>query len=128
MTSELTSSMIRAGKRLLENLDRAGFEVRACFWLYDTESARWRLAISSPVVRVEGSRAAYAKIRSVAEGNKLTRESFTVGTVRAIKDTDQLVRALGKGAQTGAVTSGARLTETVVDGAFVTDAYVYRAA
>src|SRR5579871_3955306 len=56
---------IKQGKRLIKELDKAGFPVLAAFWLYLEESGVWRSHIASPVEAAEGRKAAYTKVNEL---------------------------------------------------------------
>jgi hypothetical protein len=61
MVSEQTES----GKRLIEALGTAGFEVRAAFWAKPTEEGKWYLYLVSPFVDDKGPAAAYRFVNGV---------------------------------------------------------------
>ena len=61
MVSEQTES----GKRLIEALGAAGFEVRAAFWAKPTEEGKWYLYLVSPFVDDKGPAAAYRFVNGV---------------------------------------------------------------
>jgi hypothetical protein len=55
MVSEQTES----GKRLIEALAAAGFDVRVAFWAKPTDDGKWFLYLASPAVDEKGPAAAY---------------------------------------------------------------------
>ena len=59
--SELTPRMIEAGRSLVIGLDQLGLGFEAAFWLLDDESAIWHLVLSTPAVKMDGSRLLYSK-------------------------------------------------------------------
>ncbi|MGI8744371.1 MAG: hypothetical protein ACR2NN_17720 [Bryobacteraceae bacterium] len=61
----LVEREIRDGARLLEELDRRGFDVSACFWYDVPDSPRWRLIIASKIVDREGSLRGYELLDQV---------------------------------------------------------------
>jgi hypothetical protein len=63
----LVEKQIRDGARLLEELDRRGFEVTACFWYDLPDSPRWRLVIAAKIVGREGQRGAYGLLNEVMD-------------------------------------------------------------
>ena len=124
--TDLTRDMIDAGRRLLERLDRTRFRVRACFWFYFPDSDRWRLVVASPEVRSRGPHAAYLKIQTAVHSLPETVGFFGPSDVKALKDTDPLIKLLRKAISTGPGICGIRFTSNSVNGTFIDDAYVYR--
>lgn len=54
-----------AGRKLVEQLTQAGFEVTAAFWLKTTEAGQWYLYLASPIVDSEGPLEAYGRVHAV---------------------------------------------------------------
>lgn len=52
------------GKKFVEYLTHAGFEVTAAFWLKPIEAGQWYLYIASPVVDSEGLYDAYGRLQT----------------------------------------------------------------
>ena len=61
-TELLVESQIDDGQRLIEQLDRDGFEVRAAFWVKTSEEGLWHLYIASPSVDEAKQGEAYRKV------------------------------------------------------------------
>jgi hypothetical protein len=63
----LVEREIRDGARLLEELDRRGFDVTACFWYDLPDSPGWRLVIAAKIVDREGLLEAYGLLNEVTD-------------------------------------------------------------
>ena len=55
----VVSEQTEDGKRLIEALASAGFEVRVAFWAKPTDEGKWFLYLASPFVDENGLAAAY---------------------------------------------------------------------
>ncbi len=55
----VVSEQTESGRRLVDALDEAGFDVRVAFWAKPSEEEKWYLYIASPSVDEEGPAAAY---------------------------------------------------------------------
>ena len=123
----LTPQMIAAGAELTRRLDEVGFDLVASFWLYTAESNQWLLVLASPYVTTAGPVKAYRRIRRVLY-NGATEPDLPMilwdTTVR--EDDDPLIVALRAGIKTRKKIDGKRYTETIINGQFTEDAYVYR--
>jgi hypothetical protein len=56
---------INEGRRLIRALCESRFDVVAAFWLFSSDSDRWRLLIASPIRDREGGVQAYSRLGSV---------------------------------------------------------------
>jgi hypothetical protein len=83
---------IDAGRKLLEGLDCAKFDVRAAFWFYREESEEWRLYIATPLVKKLGPREAYSKVLDVIKEPQI--EGIDLSKVSVVDVTDGLVSIL----------------------------------
>jgi hypothetical protein len=61
----VVSEQTESGKRLIEALSAAGFEVRVAFWAKPTDEGKWFLYLASPVVDEKGPTAAYRHVYNV---------------------------------------------------------------
>jgi len=52
-TTTLVSDLIEDGRRIVEELPQAGFEVTAAFWLKASEDGLWYFYIVSPLAETE---------------------------------------------------------------------------
>ena len=91
---------IQKGEAVVRALDEAGLEVRAASWLRLAEAPDWRLVLAMPLVDKEGPRAGYGAIRKTLARPRDLR--------KAIADI--------------------RVSDNIVDGVLVQDAYIYRSS
>jgi hypothetical protein len=61
----VVNEQTESGKRLIEALAEAGFEVRVAFWAKPTEAGKWYLYLASPMVDERGPTAAYRHVYDV---------------------------------------------------------------
>lgn len=122
---QLTDEMIDAGARLTAKLDEAGVPIKAALWLFLPEINEWRLYFASPEVRTLGPRSVYDKVREAVEGADGPR--LLLSNIGVIDTEDDLVRLL-KAIQTGPGIARIRFSKNVLDGHFIDDALIYRAA
>lgn len=126
--SELTKEMVEAGHRFLDLLDRAAFPVKACFWMYFEESGRWRFVVASAFVRERGPFAAYRKLGSFAGKIEGGTAVFTAGALTALSDDDPVAKAVRRLAGPKRRPDGLRVSNRFAEGAYIDDAFIYRAA
>ena len=73
---------IEDGKRLIESLIVAGFEVRVAFWAKPTDEGRWFLYLASPFVDEGGPAAAYDLVFKVLrDGADLWIDPFEIKVI-----------------------------------------------
>ncbi|MGP0064650.1 MAG: hypothetical protein ACLQGP_13765 [Isosphaeraceae bacterium] len=120
----LLPEVIDEGRRLIRALHASQFEVDAVFWLFLSESERWKLMIATPIRDREGAFSAYARLRSVRDAMDppLRIETDDVALARG---GDRRVRALQKRFDF----KHARLDEVIeregLDGEYIEAAYLY---
>lgn len=61
----VVSEQTESGKRLIESLAAAGFEVPVAFWAKPTDEGKWFLYLASPFVDEKGPAAAYDLVLGV---------------------------------------------------------------
>jgi hypothetical protein len=121
----LVEKDIEEGRRLIEALDNAGFQVRAVLWFYFAESDEWRLIVASPLVEKKGPKGAYALIQAVLA--QLSPPSkISLSEISVVSLEQDLIRLLKMAIQTGPDISGIRFTRNTVNNTFIEDAYIYR--
>lgn len=125
---QLTSAMIDAGAELIQKLDDMGLAVTSAFWLFDPELNEWRLLFASPEVGSKGPRDVYEKIRLAIEqlGEKAAAVQFSL--VGLLEPSADLVRLLKEAVPRGRGVNRIRFSKNVIDGHFIDDALIYRAA
>lgn len=125
---QLTDSMIDAGEELTKKLDESGLPVTTALWLFVPELNEWRLLFASPEVGTKGPRDVYEKIQHAINelGEKASMVPLSVvGLLDANAD---LVRLLKVAIRTGPGLNRIRFSKNVVNGHFIDDALIYRAA
>lgn len=119
----LVSTDIDRGAALIRALDKAGFPVVAAMWLYRTDLEAWQLTIASP--RANELRQAYGEIREIADRAGVDIVSFP--HVSLVPPTDKTIFTLSKARRLEGL-GGVRLSTSMINGVYIEDAYVYRAA
>ena len=115
---------VEAGSRLLQALDDSQLPVKAAFWLFREESEEWRLYLATPLVGVQGPRAAYAKV--LQELKKLDNPRIAVTSVSVIDPSDELVQLLSVAIRTGDGISGISFLRNTINGVYIPAAHIYR--
>ncbi|MBI5740673.1 MAG: hypothetical protein HZA16_08120 [Nitrospirae bacterium] len=121
----LVEKDIEEGKRLIEELDKTKFKVRAALWFYMAESDEWRLYIVSPFVEKEGPKKAYTFIQSVLASISQPA-GITLQEISVLSPSNDLIKIIRSTIKTGQDISGIRVTKNVFNNTLVEDAYIYR--
>ncbi|MBA7490512.1 hypothetical protein ES702_01050 [subsurface metagenome] len=121
----LVEKYIQEGKRLIEALDKAGFQVEAAMWFYLTDSDEWRLLIASPFVEKNGPKKAYSFIQSVLAQLSPSSE-ISLKDISVLSPKHHLISLLRIAIRTGPGISGIRFTRNVINSTLIEDAYIYR--
>jgi hypothetical protein len=61
----LLTEVIDEGRRLISELRKNQFEIDAAFWMFRSESERWRMTIATPLYDREGPRKVYSRLITV---------------------------------------------------------------
>jgi hypothetical protein len=125
---QLTDAMIQAGENLTRKLDEAGVPVVAALWLFDTDLGGWRLVFATPDVDTKGPREVYRKIIAAIESLGPDSAAAPLSVIGLLGPNADLVRLLKVAIQTGTGISRVRFTRNVINGHFIDDALIYRAA
>jgi hypothetical protein len=123
--SSLNDGLIESGKLLVQQLDDGKVNVAAAFWLLLPEEGFWKLMIALADHEVKGSRAGYARVQK-ALSRIQERGELSLGDVSLLKPTAPLLKSLRAGLRKGCRADGARLTNEVIKGQLISDAYIYR--
>ena len=121
----LVEKDVEEGKRLIEALDNAGFQVRAVLWFYLAESDEWRFVVASPLVERKGPKEAYAFVQEVL-AQLLPPSGISLEEISVVSPEYDLIRLLKVAIQTGPGISGIRFTRNTINNTFIEDAYIYR--
>lgn len=131
--STLVENVIKAGKELLDKLDKDGFDVKAALWYYLSEPAEWRLILASSTVDKEGPKKAYEKIQSqireLEQHYKKTNEHFDLSleNISVVSPNNNLIKLIKSVIKTKkGVISNLRFTRNVINNVLIEDAYIYR--
>jgi hypothetical protein len=119
----LVNSDVERGAALVRALDDADFPVIAALWLYYADIENWRLVIATP--KATSPQEAYVEIRRVAEHAEI--ESLDLAQIRLVLPSEPIVTTLSKAVRLEGL-GGVRFSRNMIDGIYVDDAYVYRAA
>lgn len=114
---------IEEGRKLLRTLDAAGIPIVAAYWLYELEWNRWRLVFATPLVETVGSTPVYRRIRELVEAG--AGGGGALAHLVVVSPRDRIASGLHRIPGSERV-SEFRLTDGVVNGLSVDDAYVYR--
>lgn len=126
VTQILSEVMIKAGTRLIEQLDKVGLPVEAALWLYIPEAEVWRFVISLPDVKLNGPKQAYEKVQSALSTMKGDESEIGLQNISVVDTKDSMVTLLRHAIRTGAGTSGIRFSRNIINGTYIEDAYIYR--
>lgn len=126
---QLTGAMIDAGAELTKKLDESGLPVTAALWLFVSDLNEWRLLFASPEVGTKGPRDVYEKIQHAIGQLGDTASAVPLSVVGLLDADADLVRLLKVAVRTtGPGLSRIRFSKNVINGHFIDDALIYRAA
>lgn len=122
----LVAENIDAGRRLVQHLDAAGFEVVAALWLFDPHDDVYHFYVASPAYQRLGPKAAYTALHTAA-GSLLPLVGLTLDDVSVIPSSDFRVAHLARLFRTppGAVVN-IRATNNMIGSYVIEDALIYR--
>jgi hypothetical protein len=122
----LTQDMIDAGRKLIEDLDKAELSIRAALWLYLSETNVWRMIFAMPEVRIDGPRKVYKKVQMVLKKTPDDQLKIALRDISVVDDFDPLIKLLKSALKTGSGISGVRFSSNTINGHLIKDAYIYR--
>jgi len=125
---QLTDAMIDAGAEVVRKLDEIGLPVTAAFWSFIPEISGWRLMIASPDVATHGPRVVYEQIQNALEALGPIAAQAPFAQISVLEPRAQVVRALATATPTGPGVSRIRFARSAVNGHYIDDVLVYRAA
>jgi hypothetical protein len=121
----LVEKEIEVGKKLIEELDKTNFSVRAALWFYLADSDEWRLLIASPYVEKEGPKKSYNFIQSVL-AKLSTPSEVSLRNISAVPPSYDLIKLIRRAIRVGPGISGIWFTGNVINNVLIDDAYIYR--
>ena len=116
---------IEEGRKLLDALDSSDLPVVAAFWYYMDGPGTYRLILATPYYDRYGPQKTYEKIEEVSQKSQITID-LRWDAVSAIGLDNELYKSLNGILATGTNVAGKRLTNSVVNGIYIEDAYLYR--
>ncbi|MBI2821769.1 MAG: hypothetical protein HYX74_06045 [Acidobacteria bacterium] len=125
---QLTGAMIDAGAELTAKLDEIGLHVTSAFWLFMPELNEWRLLFASPEVTSKGPRNVYEKIGQAIDQLGARAAPVPLSVVGVLDPDADVVRLLKVAVETGPGVKRIRFSKNVINGHFIDDALIYRAA
>jgi hypothetical protein len=125
---QLTDAMIDAGAKLTSKLDEIGLPLSAAYWMFVADLNEWRLLFASPDVGAKGPRAVYETIGQAIEELGSDAGTVALSDVGVLDADADMVRLLKSALRTGPGVSRIRFSKNVIDGHFIDDALIYRAA
>ncbi len=125
---QLTDVMIDVGAKLTSKLDEIGLPVTAALWLFVPDLNEWRLLFASPEVSSKGPRTVYEKIRHALDDLGADGSAVPLSIIGVLDADADLVRLLKVAVRTGPGVSRVRFSKNVINGHFIDDALIYRAA
>jgi len=120
--------MIDAGEEVIANVDQSGLPVTMAFWLFDREINEWRLTFASPAAESQGHGYVYRKISEVMRENWGTQPPISFLAIKVIDDDSDLARRLKKVPGVSHQIGRTKFDRQVIDGRYIDDALIYRAA
>ena len=128
-TALLVMFPLEAGRKLVQKLEKSGFEVQAAFWNYNVSLDEWRLMIASPYVESSGTLKAYQKVNALlpevtSEVNSLVNQIY-MENVTVVKPSNDLIRALRETIRVDASDEPVWLHRTYRGDQYIDQAYIY---
>lgn len=125
---QLTEAMVEAGAALTSKLDELGPPVAAAFWLLMPDLNEWRLIFASQDVSTKGPRVVYEQIQRAVEELGPKAAAVPLSMIGVLDANAELVRLLKMAVRTGPGIARIRFSKNVINGHFIDDALIYRAA
>jgi hypothetical protein len=119
----LVSVNIERGEALMRALDAADFPVVAALWLYNPDIDIWRLVLATP--KANSPQKTYTEIRHIAERAGI--EAPDLAQIKLVSPSDPTVTTLSRVVRVEGI-GGVRFSKNMINGIYVDDAYIYRAA
>jgi hypothetical protein len=115
---------IEFGRKLWQRLrDNQDFPIQGIFWLSEPNIGGWHLVIASPKVDTLGPRDAYLELAPIMRS--ITADSSQHIKIELISPKQPMFQALRSLFGSTDSVEGKRLNNTMVDGMFIDDAYLY---
>lgn len=125
---QLTDAMIEAGEMITRKLDESGLPISLALWLFQPDNNQWRLLFASPLLATAGPRAIYQKIDEARATLGSEAEHLPLSAIGLLDTRHQLAQLLPLAVRTGPGVSRIRFSRNAINGHFIEDALIYRAA
>lgn len=116
---------IDGGRRLLEALDKAEFDIHAALWLYMPEPDEWRLMLAFPLVDREGPKKAYSLVRLELEKFDPPLE-LSLMNISVVGLENHIIKALLTADYSHLISKDKWLNRGPINGVYIEGAYIYR--
>ena len=113
VNSELTTTMVAAGRRLLAHLDSRNVIFDAALWLRDDELGEWRLMLSNADVRRNGPKVYYHCLNLAISELKLA-DVLRIEMISVVDAHTPLIELLLNALGVAASVDGARLDNAII--------------
>lgn len=124
--NQLRKELIDAGAALVKRLDESGLQPDAAFWFYFPDANVWKLVVAEVKVGKKGPKEIYRQIQRMLTKMKDELADLSLDDLALSKPDAPLVTLLRTAIQTGSGIHGVRLTNNVINGTVIEDAYIYR--
>jgi hypothetical protein len=122
VSATLVESDVKAGRRLVETLDTAGFPVFAALWLLQPDADEWHLWVGSMLVDAVGRQEAYSQLQTALLDSE---SSIAFTSLYLVGSSDSTLALMAKAFNFPGL-SEVRLRDIVINGVLIPDALVYR--
>jgi len=122
----LTSEMIEHGKEVIRKLDSAELEIRSALWLYLEDPEKWRLILASPIVRIDGPKKVYKKVKQVLASKALDTNIIDLSDISVVEDNHSLIKLMSNAIGQVPELSEVRFSRNTIQGHYIEDALIYR--
>ena len=120
---DLVREDLDRGASLVRALDAEDFGVLAAVWIHYPDNETWRLVLATP--RAKDPQRAYTEIRRIIDKAQINAPDLA--RIRLVLPDDRTIATLSKVARVEGL-SGVRFSRNMINGIYVDDAYIYRAA
>ena len=125
-TATLLNYELQEGQRLIDALNLAGLATDSALWIYSSDSASWRLMLTSEICDREGTLKAYREILTVFRDVQPELKIDWTSLI-AVSPHHELIEGLRQSQMLWNLNlSGRRLTNNMVNMMLVEDGYIYQ--
>jgi hypothetical protein len=121
----LLPEVIDEGRRLIQALHASRYEFDAVYWLFKSETQRWKLMIDSPIRERDGAVPAYSRLRTVCDAMDPPLRIKSDDIALTVSG-DRLVKALRKRFDFKKAKDDEVIEREGLDGEYFEAAYLYQ--